>query len=417
MFGLVDCNNFFASCERVFRPDLDAKPIVVLSNNDGCVIARSNESKALNIPMGAPAYQYKELFKKYNVAVFSCNFALYGDLSNRIMNILRTHCFRMEQYSIDEAFLDFSGCKIEGVGLKIKTQVLKWTGVPVSVGFAPTKTLAKLANRIAKKFPKETEGVYVIDSQEKIIKALKWLKIEDVWGIGRKYSQKLRALNITKAYDFTLLEDNWIKANMSVVGLRIKKELQGKSVLDFQELEPRKNISVTRTFDKNYIKFEDLRERIANFASNCSEKLRSQHSCCHSVLVFIHTNYFRKDLCQYNQSVIINIPFETNSTIEIVHYALIGLKRIFKSGFEYKRAGVILTNFSSDSSQQLSLFGGRNIKHIGLMKTVDKINAGLASQKLRLGVQDTNRVWKMKQEKLSPSYTTNISDIITIKAI
>jgi len=259
MFALVDCNNFYASCERVFRPDLIGKPIVVLSNNDGCIIARSNEAKALKIPMGAPAYQYEKIFTENNVQVFSANFVLYGDMSSRVMNILSSYSPDIEIYSIDEAFLKLNGFEkfnLQTYGQKIQRRVTKWTGIPVSVGIAPTKALAKVANRIAKKYPEKTKSVYLIDSEEKRIKSLKWLKIEDVWGIGRQHAKKLNAIKVNTAYDFTQLDDSWVRKNMAIVGLRLKQDLQGIPVLDLEELQAKKNIAVTRSFEKNYTELE-----------------------------------------------------------------------------------------------------------------------------------------------------------------
>jgi len=231
MFALVDCNNFYASCERVFNPSLNGKPVVVLSNNDGCVIARSNEAKALGIPMGAAAFEFKKLFEKNNVYIFSSNYALYGDMSSRVMNILTNYTPEIEIYSIDEAFLKFDGFELfdlNELGTTIKKTVTKGTGIPISIGFANSKALAKVANRISKKFPERTKGCYIIDTEEKRIKALKWLAIEDVWGIGRRYAYKLKGKGIKNAYEFTQLPDAWVKKHMTIQGLRLKKDLEGK---------------------------------------------------------------------------------------------------------------------------------------------------------------------------------------------
>ena len=418
MFALIDCNNFFASCERVFRPDLAGKPVVVLSNNDGCVIARSNEAKALGVPMGAPAFLYQPLFDKHKVNVFSSNFALYGDMSGRVMSILSTYTPDMEIYSIDEAFLEFNGYDLfdfQQLGEKMKKQVEQWTGIPISIGFAPTKALAKVANRIAKKFPERTGGVYMIDDEEKRVKALKWLKIEDVWGIGRRHARRLQEKNVFTAFQFTYLDDSWVRRHMSVVGLRLKKELLGIPTLQLEEVQSRKNIATTRTFDGNYADYELVRERVASFAVSCAEKLRKQGSCCKSLMVFIYTNGHRDDLPQYKQNVVVKLPYATNSTIDLVKFAEIGLKQIFREGFAYKRAGVILMDFTGDQAQQLTLFEKANPKHAPLMKAVDRINASFGCQKIRLAVQDTGRVWKMHQERLSPRYSTNLDEIITIK--
>lgn len=417
MFALIDCNNFYASCERVFRPDLVGKPIVVLSNNDGCVIARSNEAKAIGIPMGAPAFENETLFKEHHVNVFSANFALYGDMSHRVMSILEEYSPEMEIYSIDEAFLklkNFERFNLYDHGKSMRNKVLRWTGIPVSVGIAPTKSLAKVANRIAKKFPDKTGNVYIIDSEEKKIKALKWLKVEDVWGIGRQHTKRLNAKGIKTAYDFTKMDPYWVQKHMAIVGVRLQKDLNGTPTLDMENVQPKKNIATTRTFEKNYTKLSDLSERVTTFAVSCSEKLRQQNSCCNSLMIFVHTNWHRKDLQQYSRNIVVKLPFPTNSAIELAKYANLGLQKIFKEGYQYKKAGVIVMDFTPEDVQQLALFENRNEKHIPLMQVVDKLNASFGQQKVKLGSQDPERVWKMKQERLSPRYTTKLSDIIII---
>lgn len=419
MFALVDCNNFYASCERVFRPDLRGKPIVVLSNNDGCVIARSNEAKALGVPMGIPAFEYEALFKRLGVQVFSANFALYGDMSHRVMNILSEYTPDMEIYSIDEAFLKFEGFEhfdMHTYGAEIQQRTEKWTGLSVSIGFAPTKSLAKVANRIAKKFPEKTGFVYVIDNEEKRVKALKWLAIEDVWGIGRRHAKRLRAMNVKTAYDFTQLDDAWVQKNMTVVGLRLKQDLQGTPVLGLDALAAKKNIAITRSFEKNYTEFEPLRERVVTFATTCAEKLRRQGSCCNAVMVFIHTNSNRDDLPQYSRNIVIKLPYPSNSGIELARFAVIALEKIFKAGYSYKKAGVIVIDFTPEDQKQVQIFENSNPKHVPLMKAIDKINAVHGQQKVRLGSQDQQKVWKMRQEHLSPRYTTRLNEIITINA-
>lgn len=418
MFALIDCNNFYASCQRVFEPHLIGKPVVILSNNDGCVIARSNEAKALGIPMGAPAFEFKKLFEENKVFVFSSNYALYGDMSSRVMNILSTFTSDIELYSIDEAFLKFKGFELfnlDEYGLKIQKIVTKNTGIPVSVGFAPTKALAKVANKIAKKFPEITKSVYVIDSEEKRIKALRWTKIEDVWGIGRKHTKRLQAKNIFTAYQFTQLPDEWVRKEMSVVGLRLKKELAGESTLDLESPKNKKMIATTRSFEKSMTKFEDISERVATFTASCSEKLRKQKSHCNMIMVFVQSNYFRKDQPQYSRNIIINTDFPTNSTIELNHYAQIGLKAIFKEGYNYKKAGVIVMGLTPNNKTQLSFFNTSNPKHQPLMSVVDKLNKSYGKNKIKFGNQSLGRQWKMKQEKLSKSFTTRIDEIITVK--
>lgn len=417
MFALIDCNNFYASCERVFRPDLNHRPIVVLSNNDGCVIARSNEAKDIGIPMGAPAFEFEKIFKQNQVHVFSANFPLYGDMSNRVMTILSEFSPDIEVYSIDECFLKLYGFELfnlQEYGQEMMLKVSKWTGIPISIGIAPTKALAKVANRIAKKYPKQTNGVYIIDSKEKQEKALKWLKIEDAWGIGKKHAKRLQDVGVFNALDFIALTDAWVKKNMSIVGLRLKYDLQGISTLNLEITQPKKSISTTRSFETNYTLYKDLAERITAFTASCAEKLRKQKSCCNSVTVFIHTNRFSKGIPQYGRKILIKLPFSTNSTIELNRFSLLALKQIFKEGYDYKKAGVIVQDFVPESQIQTNLFNGRNEKHTPLMKAIDKMNSQFGQQKIRLASQDLKRIWKMKQEKLSPKYTTDIKDILVI---
>jgi len=418
MFALVDCNNFYASCERVFRPDLNEKPIVVLSNNDGCVIARSNEAKALGIPMGAPAFEYEKIFQQNNIQVFSANFALYGDMSQRVMNILSEYTPNIEMYSIDECFLQLTGFdahfNLQQYGNTMCKKVLQYTGIPISVGIATTKSLSKVANKIAKKYTKQTGGVYIIDNEEKRLKALKWLKIEDVWGIGRQHSKRLHAIGITTAFAFTQLDNAYVQKQFPIVELRLKQDLQGIPTLGLEEVQAKKSIATTRTFENNYTTVEELIERISTFAVSCAEKLRKQNACCNSLMVFIHSNRHRKDLPQYNRSIVIKLPFATNSTIELAKFAVQALKLIFKQGYAYKKAGVIVQDFVTENNIQQTLFENRNPKHISLMKAIDQLNVNFGQQKIRLASQDQKRVWKMKQEKLSPRYTTNLADIITV---
>ena len=419
MFVLIDCNNFYVSCERVFNPKLNNKPVVVLSNNDGCAISRSNEAKALGIPMGAPAFKYENIFKENDVEVFSSNFPLYGDMSSRVMGILSKFTPNIEIYSIDEAFLKFEGFEnydLESYCQEIKRTVLKWTGIPISIGIAPTKALAKVANRIAKKFPNQTKGVYLINSEEKKTKALKWLKIQDVWGIGFKNSKRLKNYQINNAYDFILLPDNWIRKKMSVVGLRLKKELEGRSVLDLEEIRsPKKAIATTRSFEGTINDYEKIRERISTFAVCCAEKLRSQNSNCNSIYVFVRSNKFQKNKPQYRNGILMTIPFSTNSNMVISKYAIEGLKKIFRKDINYKKAGTIVMGLDSSDNYQLNLFENENPKHKYLMKTIDYIQKKEGQSKIRLASQDLKKRWKMKQEKLSASYTCKINEIINVK--
>ena len=419
MFALVDCNNFYASCERVFNPKLNKKPIVILSNNDGCVISRSNEAKAIGIPMGAPAFKYDSIFKKNKVHVFSSNFPLYGDMSNRVMNILAKYTPNIEIYSIDEAFLEFKGFEnydLEQYGKEIRKIILKWTGIPVSIGFAPTKALAKVANRISKKFDKKTNGVYAINSNTKREKALKWLKIEDVWGIGFKHAERLKKYKINRAYNFTILPDDWVRKQMSVVGLRLKKELEGESVLSLEESRsPKKAIATTRSFEKNLMSFEDLKERVSTFSILCSEKLRHQKSNCNSIYVFLKSNRHQKNKLQYRNGIVMTLPYESSSSITISKYAVEGLKKIYRKDIEYKKAGVIVMGLIPNNKIQLNIFEKENPKHQILMKTLDFISKKEGPSKIKLASQDLKRIWKMKQTRLSSRYTTELDEIISLK--
>lgn len=420
MYGLADCNNFYASCERVFNPSLNGKPVVVLSNNDGCVIARSNEAKALGIKMGEPAFKIDALLNKNNVSVFSSNYALYGDMSQRVMNTLAPFSSDMEIYSIDEAFLDFSGMEyfnIDEYARNIRNTVKKNTGIPVSLGVAPTKTLAKVANHIGKKNP-EHNGVYVIDSEEKRLESLKTFPVGDIWGIGRQYAKFLARYNIVTAYDFLIQPESWVRQNLSVVGVRIQKELSGIPCYELEYRIPaKKTICNARSFGKMQQNMDTLEEAVSNFASRCAYKLRKQHSLASILMVFIHTNFFRKDLKQYACNRVVHFPVPTSSTIELVHYATLALKSIYRPGYLYKKAGVIISGISADTSRQLALFDHTDrVKQSTLMAAVDEINTRYGRDKVRLAIQGNKKKWKLRQERLSPNYTTDWNDIITVKS-
>ena len=413
MFGLVDCNNFYASCERVFNPSLNGKPIVVLSNNDGCVIARSNEAKLLGIKMGVPAYQIKELVNTHGVTVFSSNYTLYGDMSGRVMLMLTELAPEIEVYSIDEAFLNLEGIQdLQTLGSEIVREVTRGTGIPVSAGIAPTKTLAKVANKFAKKYPAYNR-LCIIDTEDKRTKALQLTDIGDVWGIGRRQAAKLEKRGVKTAYDFTKLPGSWVRKNMTVTGERTWKELRGTSCIDMETAPPaKKQICTSRSFGKMVEDIGTMSEAIATHASTCSKKLRQQKSYAMSLMVFIHTNNFREDLPQYWKNTIIKLPVPTNDTLEIVHYALEGLKSIFMPGFQYKKAGIIITEITT--SAQLGLFDTVNReKREKLMQAIDKVN-GEHRHLVKLAVQGNGRDWKLKQEQLSMRYTTDINEILTI---
>ena len=419
MFALVDCNNFYASCERVFQPQWKGKPVVILSNNDGCVIARSNEAKALGIPMGAPAFKYQAQFKRQKIKVFSSNYPLYGDMSSRVMSILERYTPNIELYSIDEAFLQFKGFDLfdlQKEGMKMQKQIKKWTGIPVSVGIAPSKALAKIANKIAKKFAVKTGGVYSIDTEEKRIKALKWTSISDVWGIGRQHLQQLEAIGVANAWQFSLLSDDWVRKQMSVLGLRLKKDLQGLPSIQLEEVKaPKKGIATTRSFEGNLTSFSDLEERVSTFASNCAEKMRKQQSSCQALLVFIRSDPHKKDVISYRNSCVLTLPYATNSSIILSRYAILGLRKIFKENIAYKKAGVMIMGLLPTEKRQLNLFENNNTKHVALMKSLDKIHKRFGPYQIKLANQDLNRTWTMKQQYLSNRFTTELKDVITVK--
>ena len=331
------------------------------------------------------------------------------------MNTLRTFTPDIEIYSIDEAFLEFKGFdnyNLNAYGVTIKDTVKKNVGIPVSIGFAKTKALCKVANRIAKKFPVKTNGCFIIDTEEQRIKALKWLKIEDVWGIGRKTAAKLRAIGIKNAHEFTKLHDAYVRKEFSVVGLRLKHELEGKPRLSLDEVVNKKSIATTRSFKKDIEDFNELKERISTYAVLCAEKLRKQESYCNVLTVFIYTNRFRKEQPQYYKSINVIIPYPTASSITLSKYALQGLKIIYKKGYKFKKAGVIIGGITPKGTKQVNLFHNENPKHESLMLAIDTINNNLGVKKLRLGSQDFGRIWKMRQEKLSNRYTTNWNELI-----
>lgn len=415
MFALVDGNNFYVSCERVFNPSLENMPVVVLSNNDGCIISRSNEAKALGFKMGEPVFKRKELIEKNKVIVFSSNYTLYGDLSNRMMKLLSSFAPEIEVYSIDEAFLNFNGLQydLEEYATKIRTTVLKNIGLPVGIGIAPTKTLAKVANKIAKK----QKGVFVIDNERTRDWAIRNTLIEDVWGIGRQYSKKLLELEVKTAYDFSLLDSAWIRKNMSVVGLRTKEELLGHSCIGLEmNLQPKKNIATTRAFGKKISDITLISEAVSTHAVRCAEKLRRQKSSAQYITVFIHTDPFSETEKFFYNSTTITLSIASNTNNELVTAAIQGLKDIYRPNLLYKKAGIIVSGLSSENHIQGNLFEATNnpkLKEIS--KLADIINHRYGRDKIKLAVQGSRSEWKLKQEKLSQRYTTRWDELLKVK--
>ena len=415
MIALVDCNNFYASCERVFNPKIENKPVIVLSNNDGCVIARSNEAKALGIKMGEPAFKLKNLIEKYNINVFSTNFALYGDLSKRVMNIMSTEVEKMEIYSIDEAFLDFSDYASKKRGLAIREKVKKWTGIPVSVGIAPTKVLAKVAGHIAKKHTKS--GVFIFDDEDLIRRALNFFKVEDLWGIGSNTAKKLKSVGIHTALQFRQCDSSWVKRNLSVNGVRLQKELFGEVCYPVEtKIERRKSICTARSFGSEINKLSKLKEVIGSHANTCATKLRKEKSCCTTVGVFLSTNPFKPQAKQYNPYTVTQLHVPTNDSMEIVKVAIKALESIYRGDCIYKKAGVVVSRMVPQEQTQLSLFDSLDRgKRENINIAVDKVNSLMGKNKVHLAVQGNGRKWKIKQERLSPCYTTRFADILEVR--
>jgi DNA polymerase V len=418
MFALIDCNNFYASCERVFNPNLQNKPVAILSNNDGCVISMSDEAKKLQLPFGAPIFKWEQFCKEKNITVLSSNYPLYGDMSTRVMNILAHFSPDVEVYSIDESFLELKGFEnydLDAYATKIRSRVLKWTGIPTCVGIAPTKALTKVANKIARSNLKQSKGICIIDSEEKRIKALKWTKIGNVWGIGRQLKKRLEDKGCVTAYDFTQIPSDWVLKNLSIVVWRLQKDLQGISKIPLEEVSSKKMIATTRSFEYTYSDIDNIKERISTFAANCAEKLRVQESNCHMLIVQLSSDRHKKDSQQHRESKTVVFSCPTASTLVIANAAVAAVKSIFKTGIKYKRAGVILTGLVPNDNFQLNLFSHENPKHQTLMATIDGLNKKFKGDKIKLGNQDLKRTWKMRQERLSSKFTTNINDILVVK--
>lgn len=409
MYALVDCNNFFVSCERTLDPSLENKPVVVLSNNDGCVVSRSKEAKDLGIPMAAPAFKYKELFKEHDVKSFSAKFELYNFKSQRVIEISTSYVDKAdyEVYSIDELFLDLTSFKYidtHDYCVKIKKEIQDKENIPVSIGVAPTKTLCKVANRIVKDFPEKfNEGVYILDTPEKIEKALKWLNIGDVWGIGRKLRAKMNDNGVYKAWDLLQKPEMWVRKIMGIHGIRMINELKGIRQLELDTPSPKKSIAVTRSFMEMLTKKEDVRERVETFGMYCSERLRKQNTCCKMVTVFVQTNRFRKDLPEYRNAKTQILPNPTNSSILIGRVVNDLFESIFEEGFHYKKAGVIVNDFVPEDQRLINLFeeDSQN-QHLPVMKAMDAMNKKYGKDKVRLGSMSGQNTFGRAQ--MSPEY-------------
>lgn len=418
MIALVDCNNFYASCERLFSPSLKDKPVVVLSNNDGCVIARSNEAKAIGIEMGAPAFMMEEMLTQNKVAVFSSNYTLYGDLSNRVMQTLKEFAPKIEFYSIDEAFLDLSELKYQDLfqlGQAIRERIINDIGLPVTVGIAPTKTLAKMANRYAKKERKNI-GVYLAQDQWQIDELLNYTQVGDIWGIGGQHTKRLLQNKILTAADLVKINEEWVRKNMTVMGQRMLNELRGVPCIDWEDSPPpKKGICTARSFGQLLSDKNDIREALANYANICAAKLRKQKSCANLIHVFIQTNTHRTQDKQYFRSVSLQVPIATNNAADIISIALKGLDIIFKPGYNFKKVGILVLDLVPEEIVQMSIFDVKDRKKDkAIMGAYDNVNAKFGKDLVRYAVQGYKRKWKLRQLKLSPCYTTDINQVLTI---
>ena len=431
MYGIVDCDNAYVSCERVFRPDLEGKIVVVLSNNDGCVVARSNEAKALGIKEGTPYFQLAEQFPNQKIAVFSSNYELYGELTSRVVSIISQEAPAYFRYSIDECFIYLDGMEnidLQKWGENLHKRIKKSVGMPVSIGLAPNKTLAKIASKLAKKF-KEYKHCCIIDEDYKRIAALKWLPIEDVWGIGRRYSEKLHSLGCKTAYDFAIHHKDWVRVTFNNINIvRTWQELNGEDVVPNEELAKKKSICTSRSFNGMISDKDTLRTHISNYASRCAEKLRKQNTVASIVGVFVSSNPFREDLLQYWKYDEKRLITPTSSTIPIAKAAAEVLDKIFIQGVQYKRGGVIVLGISPNSPIQQDLFdvNAEQIEKFNrLDKVIDRINRCYGSETIVIGSQQyTQKNGKGKAEVFanaikhdfkSKNPTTRWSDITRLK--
>jgi len=420
MIALVDVNNFYASCERVFDPSLKGRPIVVLSNNDGCAIARSDEAKALGVEMGLPAFMIEEKLGKNNVVIFSSNYTLYGSMSQRVMTILKSFVPNVEVYSIDEAFLDLSGLKyvdLFSLAVEIRETVMSHTGLPISIGVAPTKALAKMANKFAKK-RKKNIGVHVAVEQERIDELLRETPVEDIWGIGGQYRKLLLQNNITTAADLLKAPEEWVRKTMTVVVQRLIYELRGIRAIKWEDVPPpRKNICTSRSFGNLLTTWQELQAPIASHASACARKLRQENACATKIHVFAQTNPFRGEDKQYFGGITIPLNVASNSSSEIIKFALHALKLIYKPDHKYQKCGVMVLDLVPQETIQMGLFDTRDReKEKKAMVALDKTNKAFGKDVVRYGTHGYGKHWKLRAMKLSPCYTTRLDQIMSVKS-
>ena len=419
-YALVDCNNFFVSCERAFQPELEGKPVVVLSNNDGCVVARSNESKAMGIKMGTPFFKIRDKVESGNLIVRSSNYSLYGDLSSRVMSILAAAVPKIEIYSIDEAYLCVDGIdkkKLEVLCPELVRRIRKWVGIPVSIGIASTKTLAKVANHFAKKYP-GYKGVCRIVTEEQRVKALKLTPIGDVWGIGRRVAPRLLAMGLTTAFDYVSMHQDWVYKNLGLGGLRVWNELNGKESVEEERDEARQSICTSRSFAETITDIQELSARVSDFAAKCAEKLRHDGTAAYCINTFLYTNRFREDKPQDFPDATIRLDMPASSTQEVVSAALKALKLIWKPGFEYKKAGVVVFDIVNRDERQLTLFetdSAKKEKQDVLSQVMDNVNVSSGQNVLRVATQRPGHYADgIRREHASRLFSTDWDSIIEI---
>lgn len=417
VFALVDCNCFYVSCERVFNPGLKNRPTVVLSNNDGCVISASREAKKLGFTIGTPIFKYRFLVALYDIRVFSSNFALYGDMSQRVMNVLSQFTPNLEIYSIDEAFMSLTGIEgdLEQYAKDIKDKIYQYTGIPVSIGIGRTKTLAKAANVLAKKNDKYG-GVLDLSQGCDIDCYLKELDVGDIWGVGRQYSKFLKKKRINTAYDLKKVSEKWVRDNLTIAGYNTLQELKGRPCVSLEEVEAqRKTILYSRSFGKPITKLNDLEESVATFVAGAAEKLRLRKLVASHILVFIATSHFGNSE-QYHNSINLRLPVASSYTPDLIKYAQRNLKKIYKAGYSYKKAGVIMMGLVPENRIQGSLFNPMlSNKKRRLIETVDRVNRKLGRGVVRYAAEGINRPWVMKQLRKSKCFTTRWEDLMKIK--
>ncbi len=417
-FALVDCNNFYVSCERVFNPRLNSVPVAVLSNNDGCFVARSNEVKALGIPMGAPYFKYKELVERHDIVVLSSNYALYADMSRRVMATLRYFCPRVDVYSVDEAFCDLDVPDQFDFACKLRKSVGEWTGIPVSIGIAPSKTLAKLANHYAKKHP-ETGGVFVLDSDEKIEALLMNTPVEDLWGIGSRLATMLHSKEMYTAWDLRSADDTWVKKKMTVVGLRMVWELRGISCLSLEEaVAPKKSLTTSKSFGRPITDYQELAEALSAYTARVAEKLRTQKALASALSVFVipKPDAFGNPLYTYQLDMV--LPEPTAYTPLLTHYAKELLQRLYREGVSYRKVGIMLDGLIPETIIQPVLFPTSPVsteKQKRVMAVMDTLNRASGKKALRFASEGFENPWKMRQEKRSQRFTTNWDELLSIK--